>query len=71
MAKTAQPKMSPVRDEFYSNAMFEALERMRQKKREKLEKLRIDIGKDKYDEIAKLLTGSERKKRFISVLQSN
>ena len=71
MAKTTEPKASQVKDELYFNAMFEALERMRQKNREKLERLRIEVGDEKFEQIEKLLTGSNKKKRFISVVQSN
>ena len=71
MAKTTEPKGSRVQDELYFNAMFEALERMRQKNREKLERLRIEVGDEKFEQIEKLLTGSNKKKRFISVVQSN
>ena len=71
MAKTTEPKGSRVQDELYFNAMFEALERMRQKNREKLERLRIEVGDEKFEQIEKLLTGSNKKKRFMIVLQSN
>ena len=71
MAKTTEPKGSRVQDELYFNTMFEALERMRQKNREKLERLRIEVGDEKFEQIEKLLTGSNKKKRFISVVQSN